>query len=329
MSAAQGQGVGVAIVNWNSGEYLLHCLECLRSQSRPAQGVLVIDNNSKDGSLDTAQGRFADVTFVRLPRNAGFAEANNLAVSMLAEREWILLVNPDAFLHGDCLNQLLRAAEANPGVSVFTPLLLQATEPPTVACAGDDYSRGGIAVHRGSGRPVAPEDASPAPVFSGSGAALLLRRQVFLDAGGFDTDYFCYYEDVDLGFRLQLLGQRCLFVPGAVARHVGGGTTGGMGNDYSLFYCHRNCIWTYVKNMPNPLFLRYLPLHLLALAKNIAAAALRGRSRLVMKATWEALRLLPKKFQERKRMQSRRRVNAAYIDSLLLRSGIPGISVRG
>ena len=280
---------------------------------------MVIDNDSGDGSLDAAQRRFAEFTYVRLPRNAGFAEANNLAVSMLGEREWVFLVNPDAVLERDCLEQLQRAAAANPGVSVFTPLVLRTGEPRTIACAGDDYRRGGIAVHRRAGQVDAPRAAALEQVFSGSGAALMLRRQVFVDAGGFDTDYFCYYEDVDLGFRLQLLGQRCLFVPGAVLRHVGGGTTGGSGNDFSLYYCHRNCIWTYVKNMPDPLFLRYLPLHLLALVKNIAAAALAGRLWLILQATWGALRLLPKKIRERKKIQSLKRVDAAYIDSLFLR----------
>jgi GT2 family glycosyltransferase len=81
-------------------------------------------------------------------------------------------------------------------------------------------------------------------------------------AGNFDEDFFCYFEDVDLGFRLRLSGYRCLFVPGAVAQHVGSGTSGGQHSDFATYHGHRNIVWTFVKNMPGVLFWLLLPLHL-------------------------------------------------------------------
>lgn len=77
-------------------------------------------------------------------------------------------------------------------------------------------------------------------------------------AGGFDEDFFCYTEDVDLGFRLRLYGHRCLYVPAPVVEHVGSGITGTR-SEFQLYHGHRNLVWTYVKNMPGRLFWLYLP----------------------------------------------------------------------
>lgn len=319
MSLPAAAGIGVVIVNWNSGAHLARCLASLAAQTSPAARVVVIDNDSRDGSLDPVPSAFPDYRLERLGRNAGFAEANNLGVATLDGCDWVFLLNPDAFPAATCLERLAQAIAAYPRISAFTPLIEHDRDPPQVASAGDACGRNGIATHRWDGLDSLPVDTRDTEVFSGSGAALLIRRTAFDEAGGFDADYFCYYEDVDLGFRLQLLGHRCLFVPGAVVRHVGGGTTGGRGNDHSLYYGHRNCLWTFLKDMPAPLFLRYLPLHLYAWVKNILSAACRGRLWLVLRATVEALRLLPKKLAERKRIQSRMCVDAAYIDSLLLR----------
>jgi GT2 family glycosyltransferase len=107
--------------------------------------------------------------------------------------------------------------------------------------------------------------------------------------GGFDEDFFCYFEDVDLGFRLRLAGHRCLLVPGAVAYHVGYATTERRHSDFAVYHGHRNLVWTYVKNMPGVLFWLLLPLHIALNLVTIIWFSLKGQGGVILKAKWDAL----------------------------------------
>jgi len=94
--------------------------------------------------------------------------------------------------------------------------------------------------------------------FSPCAAAALYRASALREAGPFDADYFCYSEDVDLGFRLRLLGYTCWYAPDSVAHHVGSAITGGR-SDFTMYHGVRNGIWTYVKDMPGVLAWLCLP----------------------------------------------------------------------
>jgi GT2 family glycosyltransferase len=89
----------------------------------------------------------------------------------------------------------------------------------------------------------------------------MYRTGIIEEVGGFGKDFFCYFEDVDIGFRLRLAGYRFLLIPSAVVYHHGWATSGGQYVDFAVYYGHRNLIWTYIKNMPGILFWLFLPLH--------------------------------------------------------------------
>ena len=124
---------------------------------------------------------------------------------------------------------------------------------------GDVYHVSGRAWRRDWGRP-AKDAGSTLPILGACAAAALFSREAMLLAGGFDEDFFCFYEDVDLSFRLRLLGYAGRYVPAAVARHVGSASTGSH-SDFCVYHAHRNLVWTYVINMPCALFWLYLPQH--------------------------------------------------------------------
>ena len=109
----------------------------------------------------------------------------------------------------------------------------------------------GWAWQRGHGQRIGRVDDPEAAeeVFAPCAAAALYQRDAFQEVGGFDESYFCYFEDIDLGFRLRLAGHRCLYVPQAVALHLGAATAG-RESDFAVYHAHRNLVWTYVKNMP-------------------------------------------------------------------------------
>lgn len=298
--------VAVIIINWNGEQYLERCLTALAKQTAKPYEIILVDNASADGSAKIAD-HFPSVRLISLDRNTGFARGNNLAIEAAsAESEWIALLNPDAFAEPGWLEALLVAAETNAGFDVFGSRLVNAADSALLDGEGDAYHVSGLVWRRGHGAPVRVVAAEQREVFSPCAAAALYRRSALLEVGGFDEDYFCYVEDVDLGFRLRLAGYRCLYVPKSVAYHVGSGTSGGQHSDFSTYYGHRNLVWTFVKDMPGMLFWLLLPLHAAMNLASIVWFALRGRGGLILRAKRDALLGLPKMWRKRQYIQEKR-----------------------
>lgn len=313
--------IAVIIVNWNAGDSLSRCLASVAVQERHPDRVIVVDNGSQDGSLERALDRFSFVESIRLDANVGFAAANNLALRACSDCDWVALLNPDAFPAPSWLARLAAAAERHPSHAAFASQLRQAADSALLDGAGDVYHVSGLAWRAGHGTPLPARD-EPREVFSPCAAAALYRRDALMDIGGFDERYFCYLEDVDLGFRLRLRGHRCLYVPDAVVLHVGSGTTG-RGSDFSTYHGHRNLVWTFFKDMPATLLLLYLPQHLLLNVLSVAWFAARGQARVILKAKWDAFRRLPAVLAERRRVQRERRIGARELRRAMAR----GVSV--
>ncbi len=302
-------GIAVIIVNFNSGTLLSECLHHLRAQILSPDRIIVVDNASSDGSIMGLERDYPKVEWLCLDRNLGFAAANNLAVQQVEGVEWLALLNPDAFPDPDWLERLLTAAQAHPDCASFGSLLLDARDPSRLDGTGDIYHVSGLAWRRNHGRLTDFGATVAGAIFAPCAAAALYRRAAFLEAGGFDEAYFCYFEDVDLGFRLQLLGYSCRYVPDAVVRHVGSAITG-RSSPFSLYFGHRNLVWTYCKNMPGPLFWLYLPQHLLLNLGAVLWFARHGQGDTLVRAKWDALLGLPRCWRQRKVIQSQRRVSS-------------------
>lgn len=307
-SAIVPASVAVIIVNFNSGALLAECLRHVRAQTRQPERVIVVDNASQDGSADRLDAEYPGVALVRMAQNIGFAAANNLAARQAGEVEWLALLNPDAFPAPDWLERLLQAGGAYPECASFGSRLVDACDPSRLDGTGDIYHVSGLAWRRDHGRPVSSEEREAGELFAACAAAALYRREAFCEISGFDEDYFCYFEDVDVGFRLQLRGHRCRYVPDAVVRHVGSALTGRR-SAFSIYHGHRNLVWTWCKNMPGPLFWRYLPQHLLLNLIEVVWFVLRGQGRIILRAKWAALRGLPRCWRKRAIVQSQRRVS--------------------
>jgi len=315
-SRSLSQPVSVIIVNYNSGSLLTRSLEALRKQTLRPKQICVVDNASRDGSCDRIPTDFPEVTLICLEQNTGFAAANNLAVRRADGCEWIALLNPDAFPEPNWLETLMDAAARHPEYSFFGSRMLMADSPDLLDGVGDVYHVSGLHWREGHGQRVRGNYLHEKEIFAPCAAAALYRRDIFLEAGGFDEDYFCYAEDIDLGFRLRLLGYRCLYVPDAVVQHQGSASTGNR-SDFSTYHGHRNLVWAYVKNMPGPLFWLYLPLHIAMNAATIVWYTLKGRWRVILKSKWDAIRGLSKMWKKRREVQARRVLSAREIGNMM------------
>ena len=268
-------------------------------------------------SLDIVR-RFPSVRLLAQNENLGFARGNNLAIeAAVAESEWIALLNPDAFVEPHWLEGLLSAARDYPAFDVFGSKLVNAADPAVLDGAGDAYHISGLVWRMAHGTPVSSLPELECEVFSPCAAAALYRRSALLAVGGFDEDFFCYVEDVDLGFRLRLAGYRCLYVPASVAHHVGSGTTGGQHSDFAVYHGHRNLVWTYVKNMPGMLFWIFLPLHLAMTLMTFFIFLWRGQGMVVWRAKRDALSGISRMWRKRRCVQARRVVSSGSILRLM------------
>ena len=299
--------VTVVIVNWNNDDLLNECLQHLQQQTVHPYRVLVMNNGSHDQVIDLEKHwSQLNLHIEQLESNKGFAAANNIG-ARLARGRWLALLNADAFPEPDWLEKLLQAVEENPEFAFFASRQIQANVPELLDGAGDAYHVSGLGWRRYYNQSAERHALQAEEVFSPCGAAALYSREDFLAAGGFDEDYFSYFEDVDLGFRLRLSGKKCLYVPEAVVHHVGSASTGKRG-DFSVYYGYRNLIWTFVKNMPTPLFWLYLPLHIGTILFFILYLTIRGQGKTIWRAIFDAWRGLPNAFAKRRIIQQNSKI---------------------
>jgi GT2 family glycosyltransferase len=199
---------------------------------------------------------------------------------------------------------------------MFGSTQMDAIDPSRLDGTGDCYFCGGLPWRGGHGWPV---NALPpeGEVFSPCAAAALYRSDAFHAVGGFDERYFCYVEDVDLGFRLRLWGHRCVQIPAAIVDHVGGASSGGGNSPFARFQGTRNVIWCFVKNMPAGLLLPLLPVFAAVLLLLLAYGAKRGQAGIVAKAFVAAIRGLPEVWGDRRKVQQGRKATTATIANAL------------
>lgn len=296
--------VSILIVTWNSAAYLPRCLSSLEKQSYKNFEIIVIDNGSLDDSVAIVEEQYSelDIRIKKLSVNKGFAVANNIG-ARLARGQWLALLNADAFPEEDWLKNLVEAAKKHPN-AFFSSRQIQVNSPGMLDGEGDEYHVSGLAWRRNYNAPIYPS-AEIEEVFSSCAAAALYPLQVFLAVDGFDEDYFSYFEDVDLGFRLRLYGLHAYYVPQAVVHHIGSASTGKV-SDFAVYHGHRNMVWTYLKNMPSYLFWLYLPFHLLVNLFFLWRFSMRGMGRVVWQAKFDALNKIILMIQKRRNVQSNR-----------------------
>ena len=305
--------IAVVIVSYNSWDVLPRCLASLACQTYTDFSITVVDNASPQLPPPELLAAYPSVLLVQSSTNLGFAAANNLAVAQhTGTSAWIALLNPDAFPEPDWLAQLMQAAAAHPECSVFASRQVSASHPHLLDGDGDIYYASGRVRRAGHGTPV-PSGPLPAiaPVFGPCAASAMYQRSAFVAVGGLDEDFFCYLEDVDLSFRLQLAGYGCLLVRSAVVHHLGASSTDGPHSDFAVYYGHRNLVWTFVKNMPGPLLWLLLPLHL---ALNVFTILVYiRRPGVILRAKTDAIKGLPFVWSKRKSTQTNRIVSIAAV----------------
>jgi len=300
--------ISLVIVNWNSGAWLKKCLQGVVAQTIQPQRIFLIDNHSTDCSLSDVETILPSIKLIRQKENLGFSQANNVALQSIDGSQWTVLLNPDAIPEPDWLESLLTAAEKNPEYSFFASKMINALHTDMFDGAGDLLHFSGLGWRRYHGFSINHVRNIEIECFGSCAGAAMYKTEDLKKLGGFDESFFCYFEDVDLSFRLRLAGNRCLYVPSAVVMHVGSVTSGGKQSNFAVYHGHRNLVWTYVKNMPGWLFWACMPLHLLMNLVTVIMFIGRGKGRVILRAKRDAILGLPKMWEKRREIQKNRLV---------------------
>ncbi len=260
--------VSIILVNLNGAKHLPTCLDSIKQLNYPQEKieVVVVDNNSKDKSVDILNKKYPDVKVVQNEDNLGFARAVNQGVEV-AEGEFVALLNNDMKVDKDWLTELVK------------PIL----EDPELVCTGSkvldwqgkriDFVLG-MMNFEGRGFQIDFEKVlrkgeydKPKDMLFVNGGSMLVERDVFLKVGGFDEDYFAFYEDVDFGWRLWIAGYRVRFIPTSVTYHRHHGTSSSFGQEKLQLLYERNALFSIYKNYSTEVLDKVLAAALLLLNK--------------------------------------------------------------
>ncbi len=241
--------VSVVLVNYKG---LDDTLEAISNLQLVAVGshkteVIVVDNASGDGSLERIRGVAPHVRLVQSKRNLGFAGGCNLGVEH-ARGEFIAFLNNDAKPDKFWITAALQRFEESDEIGAVASKVLD-WDGNLVDFIGSGLTWFGMGYKPHTGFPVPRQANQAKDVLFGTGSAMFVRRSVFDELGGFDERYFMFFEDVDLGWRLNLLGYRFVYEPKSIAFHKHHASMKGIGNFKETFLLERNALFTLYKNL--------------------------------------------------------------------------------
>jgi GT2 family glycosyltransferase len=320
------QTTAIIIPNWNGIAEIEAAISSLQKQTTPIS-IIVVDNGSRDGSLELIEETFPSVILLPQLINLGFAGGVNVGIRYALDHNFLYigLFNSDAVAATDWVANLLEVLTSDKTVGIATGLLLHG-DGKTIDSTGDWYSLWGLPFPRGRGEATLTADQG-GPVFSASGGASLYRAELFKTIGLFDETFFAYYEDVDISFRAQLSGYIVRYNPSAVAYHERGSASVRMGvtkstnvtkvSGFTVFQTFKNLPILFYKNVPGGLMPIICPRFILAYFLMLGNAIKNGNGLPALNGFIRSLSLLPHAFRERKKIQSSKKISDAYIKSIL------------
>jgi GT2 family glycosyltransferase len=277
--------VSIIVVNYNGGEFVLKCIQSILRSSYPFIEVLIVDNHSTDRSDASIEVNFKGEKRVRIIRNSentGYSAAINLAAQK-ANGNYLAILNNDIVPRPDWLSRPVELMEEDHSVGAVQPLLFFYDSPTVVNDAGHFIDKLGIVYSRDSRTSndilVNAED----EIFGAAGAAIIVRRTVFDDLDGFDSDFFMLFEETDFCWRVWLSGHRVLLVPSSIVYHKARASYR-LKLDVSYLF-NRNRLCSMLKNYERMDVIRFVPANLLVIMATGLYFLLKSDSGVLMENT--------------------------------------------
>ena len=265
--------VTIVILNLNGRGYLEHCLESLYALRYPSDkfDVLVIDNGSDDGSAKQASARWPKARVVMNERNDGFARGCNQGAALNRDRQMLAFVNNDVRVHEDWLRELVQPIVR--GECVATGSKMLSWDGSRIDSAGGGMNFHGVGMQHGYNDVPGPVHDLPRRTLFPCGGAMAIRADVFVESGGFDAEFFAYYEDVDLGWRLWVFGHEVHYVPTSICWHRHHGTSDRLPIKAVRLIQVRNPLYACFKNYDDQHLRQVFPVALALLLRRAASVS--------------------------------------------------------
>jgi GT2 family glycosyltransferase len=252
--------VTIIVLNYNGRKHLEDCFSSLTKLDYPRDRLelMLVDNASSDGSVEYIKNEYPHVKVVQENENVGFAAGNN-AGARAASGQYVVFLNNDMWVEPHFVRGLVEAIQSDPQIVCAGAKILN-WDWTRYDFAGGAVHFSGNAFQIGLNQPFRTDAFTDIkPMCFACGGAMLVDRQLFLDIGGFDEDYFIYFEDVDFGWRLWVLGYEVVFAPAAVVNHCHHGTMEAFADFRKQVVYKRNSLYTIIKNYSDENLGRILP----------------------------------------------------------------------
>ena len=292
--------ISVVIPNYDGARFLETCLQSLIRQTYPRVEILVVDNSSRDSSIEIVRRIAPQARILQLESNLGFAAAVNRGVQA-ASGEWIAVLNNDTEAAPAWLSECAAAISRHPEASFLACRILDFQQRDRIFSAGDCFLRAGIGYRRGQEQADSDQFQQEIPIFAACGCAALYRKTVIEQANGYDEQFFAYLEDVELGLRLQASGMRGYYIPSAIVYHVGSGTSGGEFAPFAVRLRTRNAILLLIKSVPGRILRRTWRMILFGQAFWFGRAIVHGRLLSYLRGWLGVFPILPAMLEQRRR----------------------------
>jgi len=319
--------VSINVLATNERDCLRRCLECIKRQTYSLIEVIVIDNASTDGTDEMLRNSFPEFPVITNHENLGYCRSHNVGIKK-CQGDYVMPLNADVFMEPGFVEAKVKAIQSAANIGMVEGKLLRIAaagaeipDDPTIDGVGVVVTRARRNFERGQCEPDGGQYDEAGFIFGASGAAPLYRREMLddveIESEFFDEDFFIYRDEVDLAWRAQWQGWRCLFTPDAVAYHVRGYAPDKRKKMPRYFrqLQLRNRYLMIIKNFSLPNIVRDLH-HILWFEFRQWAYVPIFEPHLFKGLFGAIIRLLPKMLRKRKAIISRRRETPQYIHSL-------------
>jgi len=331
--------VSIIVLNWNGKKYLEACFCSLEKQTYPNLEIILVDNASIDGSVDSMRSRFSKVKIIENNANLGFGGGNNVGIKA-SKGKYIMVINNDTEVDANCVEELVKVMERDDNIGSCATKILAYYNRDIIDVAGLIIYSDGSARGRGRLEKVKDNYVRQEEIFFGSDCAALYRREMLDEIGLYDEDFFAHHDETDLGMRAHWKGWKCIYVPSAVVYHMYSASHGAY-SPLKAFLVERNRIYVAVKNFPlfllliSPFFtiIRYFLQAYGALTHRGSAGKFTDTSPklqliwILIKAYLSAMFNLPKFIKKRIKIQAGRKISNTEFYQLFKKYGISAVEL--
>ena len=313
--------VSIIVVNYNQKQFTLDCLKSLSKITYPNYEIIVVDNNSRDGSVGAITKMFPKVRQVLNKSNSGYVGGNNAGIRQ-AKGKYLLILNNDTLVTPGFIEPLVADLEKDHSLGIVQSKIFIMDNPKQLDNVASYLTNIGFLFHIGYLNKDKPEYQKYQEIFAAKGACMMVNKAVF-KLGAFDEKYWCYFEESDLCWRAWVMGYHVAFEPKSIIYHKMGATSATMRSAFIHYHSFKNRIRTIIKNASLTTLFWMFPIHIVICIGLSVYFFLSGQisgSLAIPKAIWWNILNISDTLEKRSIIQKKRKLSDNEIFKLVMKN---------